>query len=588
MGNIAEDLNLDKELDELAEKIADIESRKPTKGSDMALLLKGLQDEREERYKEYGQQRKKRFDEDKKVRDDQTKKDNSLRGKLSKGYDKTAGVREKTANVYTTVTGANGGVGFVVALIAFAIHFYHWRAFDFAPVWSFTVPAYAILAIIIAGVTMVVSGQNFIMFFHHLLRGFIAAAAILGILWLLWFAKTSLSNPDIQDLIGFALLLFPPGVYWIIFSPQFTTPAWVQTVAAIIIAVILVAFVLANIGDITLPTDNFQGTDAKQGFMNTVNRLWDGVVSFRDNAYQAYNKTSQRLDPNYYTGQVEQNEQRPLGVRLEEFEPIDPVFFPFAPVSVVGYISAETFLDDSIYVQTSCYINRRVKAETHNEDVEVYYGADELFECEFPQGFDTGSYTVEVHASFPFETWADITYDFISEEKSRTFARLGVDVYQELDIKRGEPGAIYTNGPIILGMGGSRMPIIVTQEHPYLKNAVLGFTLQSKWPKGTINHVDSLELIIPQSFELLSCDRLPDISAAGPFPDENVPSYHKYVFENIKANESLYTSIRCKMALTSPDALVDLVANDKVTRTFIARASYTYTLVEETKIRVAG
>jgi len=194
--------------------------------------------------------------------------------------------------------------------------------------------------------------------------------------------------------------------------------------------------------------------------------------------------------------------------------------------------------------------------------------------------------TVDVQASFPFETWADITYDFISEEKSRTLARLGVDVYNELDITK-EPHSIYTNGPVILGMGGSRMPVIVLQEPPYLKNAVLGFTLQSKWPRGTLNHVDALELLIPNSFELLECDREMGI-ASGPFPDENVATYNKYVFMNVLSDESLYTSIRCTMGLTSPDALADLVANDKVTRTFIARANYTYTLSEETKIRVAG
>lgn len=492
---------------------------------------------------------------------------------------------EKISQTTTAVSSALSGLLLIVAL---GIHLYHGIFLGFAMVWSQLIPIYFSLAILIAIIMTMNDSNGWVSFFRHVGTSILLVAINLLIMFVLVYAVNNFSNPFIEDFSGFLLLLFPPLVYFLVFSPDYATPSWMQTVAAIIILVFAVGFVIAFIGNFTLPIpDNYQGIDATQGFKNTWERLVDGAKSFGDKTYSAINQTQQRLDPNYYVGQVEQNEHRPLGVRLEEVGPIDPEFFPNQSATIVGYITAETFLDDEISVGVTCVVDRRgSEATVSTAPVSVFYGHDELFECTFVEGFAPGTYPVDVQAEFMFETWADITYDFVLEEKALAFARLQQDIYRELDITQ-EPHSIYTNGPVMLGMGGSRMPILVTDEPPYLKNAVLGFTLQSKWPRGELGKVEELELIIPQTFELTSCDRWADIKAFGPVEDENVPSYHKYVFTN-PTTGAPFTSVRCEMALTSPDALADIVANDKVTRTFIARAKYNYVLTEETRIRVAG
>jgi hypothetical protein len=495
--------------------------------------------------------------------------------------------KAKIGRGYRTAVGDNGPASLIILLLALAIHFYHGFFHGFAPIWSLLVPVYLVFAIAMAVVmTLTGEGENrFVQFFRNLMMGVLVCAIILAVIYALTYASNNFANPFIEDYSGFLLFLFPPLAYFIIFSPDFSTPPWAQNVAAILIIIFAIGFVLAFVGNVSLPIpDNYQGIDAKQGFLNTMNRLWDGVVAFAQGAYTAYNETTARLDPNYYVGKVEGSQTRELGVRLEEVGPIDSSFSPGQPISIFGYIAAETFLDDKISVATSCYSTKGDGAEVHVAPVDVYYGHDQLFECTFKDTFTPGVYPIEVHAGFPFETWADITYDFVLEEKSLQFARLQRDIYRELDITL-KPQSIYTPGPVMLGMGGSRMPILVTKEEPYLENAVLGFTLQSTWSGGKLGEVEELELKVPKEFVLTKCDRDGDVTPVA-MTDEILESYDRYVFTN-KVDGSPYTSIRCTMGLKSKDTLPDLTANDKISRTFIARAKYHYTIVGKTSVRVS-
>lgn len=489
-----------------------------------------------------------------------------------------------------------------VLLAFFALGIYYWDWTNgFVTDWNFLYPIYLLLALFFTAYTWRRnSGHNPFLFFRHLLK-YLFVVALFGILLphgLKWMFETFFFNDLISDLSYFLLLLFPPLYFFMIYDPEFGFGERARKIISFYCAIWLLIAVLLALGSVSIPAPaDYTRADTWGGAKDTFERLTQGLGTFGDKIKLGINSTRylEKLDPYYYTGTVEANKDEPLGVRLEDVGPQDPYFFTDSEPAVIGYVSAESFLNDVIFVTPTCRVTKRGNyPEGYSDPVqlEVFRGHDEFFACKFPEGFEPGRYPVEVGATFDFETWADITYDFVHEEKARDFARLSRDIHRELGISQ-IPEAVYTNGPVMVGMreSGARLPILVIDEEPYLKNAYLGFTIQSQWPRGAINDVYNLTLSVPRGFELLECDRRQG-EVIGPIPDKNVIDaegqtlYEKYIFRNIVDATLPYTSVRCKMAINDPQVVSDLLNNEKITRTFIATAHYSFTVTETTEFEV--
>lgn len=347
--------------------------------------------------------------------------------------------------------------------------------------------------------------------------------------------------------------------------------------------ILLLAFFLI----INLPNFSAKGIGGDAtGVDDFTNQVSDIFTGGWDKITDTYHNTQQRLngslDPTYYSGQVEQNSQKRLGVRFEDVRTVDPIFFETDEPLIYGYVTADSFLRESIWVVPSCRITRKGDYPTAVVDPvqsEVFVGQSGAFECKFPP-MVKGSYPVEVGATFDFDTWADMTYTFVLEDRVRTYAFSNKNVNTELKIPN-DPVAIYTDGPVRIGMGGSKMPVLITKEAPYLKNAYLGITIESQW-KGELNDVESVELKIPNAFTLTDCNRGDPIVTSDP----EVPNYDNYLFTNIMQKGVAYTTLRCKLGLQDPTYFTELGNVDEAERTFIATTKYKYTIKENLNLMV--
>lgn len=321
------------------------------------------------------------------------------------------------------------------------------------------------------------------------------------------------------------------------------------------------------------------------GVKESVGRTWGGF-------FNLYNST---LNPQaYYQGRVEQNARGDLGIEITELRPLDPEFANDAEVIVYGTVYAKSFIEDreSVQIIPTCLIERDVAPEAAVNPIvlDVVFGTAGIFDCTFPP-MPRGSYQVIAKATFPFQTWGYITYTFVDDERVRNLARQGLDVREELDILP-EAEAIFTSGPVKIGMGGTPQPIRVDPENPphYVPDGTrLGITLDQSWGGGILQRVDRIELKVPEPFEIHDCDRCknnPDACSSEPDPIE--PAYTNYVFRNIEFGPFMtFMGVTCELGITGSDAARRLVSEaDKVQRSFVGTAYYEYTVDKTAMVRV--
>jgi hypothetical protein len=323
--------------------------------------------------------------------------------------------------------------------------------------------------------------------------------------------------------------------------------------------------------------------------------MWENSKDIFTSGAKSFTELFNRAtDPGaYYTGQVEQNKRLPLGVYINNLRPQDKTINNDTDIIVFGNIKAATFAKEDIPVDPGCVMERKnpVAAIVNPPRLDLIYGTSQTFECTFPVNslqWQRGTYTIKASATFPFETWAYIPYTFVDEERARNIARQGKDVKQVLGIQE-QPVAIYTSGPIKVGMGGSDMPVLVRpQGDPIIPAGTrIGITIDPGWDKGHLNYVDRIELKVPKPFALGKCDRERDEE---PTIDPNDELYNVYTFKNNDTGlVTTYTSITCPLQIpkeNANEALLLVSEGDKVERSFVAVVRYKYTVEERTTVTV--
>ncbi len=366
---------------------------------------------------------------------------------------------------------------------------------------------------------------------------------------------------------------------------------WLYRVILVILVLVLVVWpILAEkLGALPPIGDRVDVGGATTGFWDLLTERWARVTNRLSAIGQLY------TNPDYYTGRVDENQGKPLGVTISDMRPLDEEIANDTAITMFANVETKSFVGESAQIVPSCVIDRtRDTPAVANIDpavLDVVYGTTGSFECSFDaptEGWRRGVYSVKASATFPFQTWAYIPYVFVDEERARNIARQGQDLRNVLDIDQ-DAEAVYTSGPVMMGMGGTDQPILVRRDDD--KNGWLapgsriGVTLDSGWQDGEITAVHALELKVPEGFVLTACDREVTRTEADP----NAVGYTSYVFENPPDTSVAidYLTITCKLGLTDAEAAGKLVSSgDKAERTFVAVARYDYTTEEEETVRV--
>ncbi|MFH1316758.1 MAG: transglycosylase SLT domain-containing protein, partial [Candidatus Woesearchaeota archaeon] len=223
----------------------------------------------------------------------------------------------------------------------------------------------------------------------------------------------------------------------------------------------------------------------------------------------------------YYTGQVDRNAEEKLGVFIEDLQGASPEFYDDEPITVWATMRART-LDKDVDIDVECYRynpkdkpkDPRLKAPredgiiTPTDHFTIYDLEVEDLDCYFNR-LDKGRQIVGFKADFNFETQAYYKTYFMDINNLRSYRRENIDVLKQFGIKDSSPVAIYTNGPLKIGMRVKEPPVGIGVFEPeggvgesIDQNSVsLRITIDNNWD-GIVKDISRLVIMIPNGMEI--------------------------------------------------------------------------------------
>ncbi len=302
------------------------------------------------------------------------------------------------------------------------------------------------------------------------------------------------------------------------------------------------------------------------------------------------------LTGDYFTGKVDKNRYEPIGVYLEDLKPADPYFYSNEPVIVWATLKAKV-LDEPVNVSVGCNakeIKGQINPKYLTKDYAIDLYEEEDIECNLPP-LSEGIHKVTFNADFNFKTMAYIKSYFIDKTRLRTMTREGIDVLDQYGIKDKSPVAIYSNGPVEIGMqvetGKQPIGIYTEPSRKYLNSVSLGVTLNNRWDGG-IKEITNLIIKVPDglSMDNLSCEKGYDFRyqqcyGEGAPMEECEEGYNLYILSKPKKLKvETFETFKCDFNV-DPDLRL-LGTTPIATRYFKVIVEYNYRLNKSTVVSV--
>lgn len=239
----------------------------------------------------------------------------------------------------------------------------------------------------------------------------------------------------------------------------------------------------------------------------------------------------------YYVGHVDENQNKPLGVFLESVKPAAPDFYYSSPASVYGTLKIAS-LDDGIKVDVNCYNGYKKDGEFQDsQKASEVYPKEEFWmydmerkdvDCIFDERrLDRGVHRITLTADFNFDTMGYLKTFFMNKDTMRSLMQQGKEPLKEFGVKE-EPSAVYTNGPVRIGMGGFGQPIGIDSDSSQ-DSFKLGITVESNtgW-KGKIKQLEELKIQVPEGLEIDTATCNFDFEKVTEDTDKCVAGHMKY------------------------------------------------------------
>jgi len=394
--------------------------------------------------------------------------------------------------------------------------------------------------------------------------------------------------------LSFAVLFAPFwGIY--IYSKTKDYIKIINLIGTLYILICLVLFINYMIGEhpeilggqsFTLDSIGATREFGKQ-FADFWNNFWDStiefIISIPKTIQNWINESMEYATGGYYHGQEEQVAE-PLGVFLEDVEPTAEEYFVGDTVTVWATLKAKNIGKEPIKTKVDCGIDNwwedlEEPSISIEPDDEFYMeGYDEVdIDCSVDEPLPEGYYDFSINATFDFETDARLLTYWMDKERYRAVTRQGKDIFDEYDIPEEEPIAEFSSGPVAIGIGLGKPPILIGEN--YLRPR-FGATIRSNWQRGFIYKVESFELMVPKELELdiESCSE--EVEPAG--IEEDMRVYKVVNVEDLENIENYHT-VSCRFAEVNKNVLDPTPITLKYMK---ARAKYTYVIDKTIEIDV--
>lgn len=370
-------------------------------------------------------------------------------------------------------------------------------------------------------------------------------------------------------------------------------------VMVIIIVGILATYVLPN---------NWFGKSIK-----FVSDRWQDVKNLQFDPTAEWDKQQAVANGNYYEGQVEENQYTPLGVYLEDLKASDSEYVNGDKVSVWATLKVKTLTsskdDKDIGIKVKCWIDN-AKEPKNGGDLgfgpggeklfKVYKQADEFVSCKFPK-VEIGGHSVYISAEYDFKTMSYIKAYFMDFDRKMALMRENIDVFNEYGITDTNPVAIFTNGPIMVGMATTEnqpIAVLIDRKDELTR---LGITIDNRG-EGYIKKINDIQIQMPIglhfntescSHEVKEADKsmCVDLCQSTANPDMCSKDCDRYRFYNVpgiakERNIKTFQNFYCILGY-DPNNADDLLGNGPISTRYIrAVVDYTYYIERYTPIYV--
>jgi hypothetical protein len=232
--------------------------------------------------------------------------------------------------------------------------------------------------------------------------------------------------------------------------------------------------------------------------VETLGKLWEKTVKISGQVLAESKRAIATASGDYYTGTVDAAATKRLGVYLENFRTAESFFYENTPVDAYITMKAET-LDKPLDIGVSCVANDKIPASrilpasTFNIITSDKYDIDCIWNKEM---LKNGIHTLKFNAEFEFTTRAYLKSYVMDRDRLREYRRQNKDPLEGTPDKN--PIAVYTSGPVRIGMGLGQQPLAIGRQGEALP--ALGVTIENSW-EGRIIELRDIFFLLPKGIK---------------------------------------------------------------------------------------
>ena len=253
---------------------------------------------------------------------------------------------------------------------------------------------------------------------------------------------------------------------------------------------------------------------------------WQGVKNFYSasklRVNEAINETQQSYElavyGDVYTGRVESQQGKRLGVDFGPLQIVQQNIRENSPVTVFARLQAQT-LDSPVNIKLYCNCCDREspkhacgaggisgKGCTIRPKAEFIVTSQDSrdVECRFEKDvLEKGQQNINMRAVFSFTTSAYLRTYFMDAERVRASQRERINPLDQYKITNKAPIAIFTPGPVNIGMALSEAPLPIQIDRQEAdKFLSLQISATNQW-SGKISNIKTVTLFVPEGVEIV-------------------------------------------------------------------------------------
>jgi len=247
--------------------------------------------------------------------------------------------------------------------------------------------------------------------------------------------------------------------------------------------------------------------------------LWAGIGQIQAEVGKEIVRTKKVISGDYYTGEIDESAQKPLGVFLQPLKAAQPTFYTDQPATVYTTLRAET-IAEPIKIELACTADATPASRIiPKKEFTVQTREEQSIDCVFDKGtLQAKNYNFQLTANFKYTTRSyQLVYTMDRDklrETRRDFAQGLPGAKDPLDgFPDRNPKTKYTPGPIMIGIGGD----IGEGKQPYgvpnpiqgdNRGPTIGVTIDNIWT-GTLKEIESILIYTPKGIEITDVNGIP-------------------------------------------------------------------------------